>query len=43
VPFAVLGGIAGFAIYERMTTRQFQATVSALLMVSGLGLLTRSF
>jgi len=43
VPFSVLGGIAGFAIYERMTTRQFQATVSALLMVSGLGLLTRSF
>jgi len=39
----VLGGIAGFAIYERMTTRQFQATVSALIMVSGLGLLTRSF
>lgn len=41
VPFAVLGGIAGFALYERMTTRQFQATLSALLMVSGLGLLTR--
>ena len=42
VPFAVLGGIAGFALYERITTRQFQAAVSALLMVSGLGLLTRS-
>jgi uncharacterized protein len=42
VPFAVLGGIAGFALYQRMTTRQFQAAVSALLMVSGLGLLTRS-
>jgi uncharacterized protein len=42
VPIAVLGGIAGFALYQRMTTRQFQAAVSALLMVSGLGLLTRS-
>ena len=42
VPFAVLGGIAGFALYERLTNRQFQATVSALLMVSGLGLLSRS-
>jgi len=41
VPFAVLGGIAGFALYRRMTTRQFQAAVSALLLVSGLGLLGR--
>ena len=41
VPFAVLGGIAGFALYQRMTTRQFQAAVSALLLVSGLGLLGR--
>ena len=42
VPFALLGGIAGFAIYQRLTHRQFQAAVSALLMVSGLGLLSRS-
>ena len=42
VPFALLGGIAGFAIYQRLTNRQFNAAVSALLMVSGLGLLSRS-
>jgi hypothetical protein len=42
VPFAVLGGIAGLALYQRMTNRQFQAAVSVLLMVSGLGLLSRS-
>ncbi len=42
VPFALLGGIAGFAIYQRLTHRQFQAAVSALLMLSGLGLLSRS-
>ena len=41
IPFAVLGGIAGFALYQRMTNRQFHAAVSALLMVSGLGLLSR--
>lgn len=42
VPFALLGGIAGFAIYQRLTNKQFQAAVSALLVVSGLGLLGRS-
>ena len=42
VPFAVLGGIAGLALYQRMTNRQFHAAVSALLLVSGLGLLGRS-
>ena len=42
VPFALLGGIAGLALYQRMTNRQFQAAVSVLLMVSGLGLLSRS-
>ena len=42
VPFALLGGIAGFAIYQRLTNKQFQTAVSALLMVSGLGLLGRS-
>jgi uncharacterized membrane protein YfcA len=42
VPFALLGGIAGFAIYQRLTSRQFHTAVSGLLMVSGLGLLSRS-
>ena len=42
VPFALLAGIAGFAIYERLTHAQFRAVVSALLMVSGLGLLARA-
>ncbi len=42
IPFAVLGGVAGFALYQRMTHRQFHAAVSALLMVSGLGLLGKA-
>jgi uncharacterized protein len=42
VPFALLAGIAGFAIYERMTHAQFRALVSALLLLSGLGLLART-
>ena len=42
VPFALLAGIAGFAIYERLTHAQFRAVVSALLMLSGLGLLARA-
>jgi uncharacterized protein len=42
IPFALIGGVAGFALYQRMTTRQFHAAVSALLLVSGLGLLSRS-
>lgn len=42
VPFALLGGIAGFAIYQRLTAAQFRNVVSALLMVSGLGLLGRA-
>lgn len=41
IPFAVLGGIGGFALYQRMTNTQFRGAVSALLMVSGLGLLSR--
>jgi uncharacterized membrane protein YfcA len=41
IPFAVLGGMAGFALYQRMTNRQFHAAVSVLLMVSGIGLLGR--
>lgn len=42
VPYALLGGIAGFAIYERLTHAQFRAVVSGLLMLSGLGLLGRA-
>jgi uncharacterized protein len=42
VPFAMLGAVAGFALYQRMSNRQFQAVTSALLIVSGLGLLGRS-
>ena len=42
VPFALLGGIAGFAIYQRLTHAQFRAVVSGLLMLSGLGLLGRA-
>jgi uncharacterized protein len=42
VPFALLAGIAGFAIYERLTHAQFRAVVSALLMLSGLGLVARA-
>ena len=41
VPFALLGGIGGFAIYQRLSNTQFRAAVSALLVLSGLGLLGR--
>jgi uncharacterized membrane protein YfcA len=43
VPFALMGAIGGFALYRRMTTQQFHAAVSVLLIVSGAGLLTRAF
>ena len=42
VPFALIGGGSGFALYQRMTNRQFQAVVSTLLVVSGMGLLARA-
>ena len=42
VPFALLAGIAGFAIYERLTHAQFRVVVSALLILSGFGLLARA-
>jgi len=42
VPFALLGGIAGFAIYQRLSHAHFRAVASALLMLSGMGLLSRS-
>jgi len=42
VPFAMIGGISGFALYQRLTNRQFQTAMSMLLVVSGIGLLTRA-
>ncbi|HKE38300.1 MAG TPA: sulfite exporter TauE/SafE family protein [Casimicrobiaceae bacterium] len=42
VPFALLAGIAGFAIYERLSHAQFRAVVSVLLILSGFGLLARA-
>ncbi|HYT96287.1 MAG TPA: sulfite exporter TauE/SafE family protein [Casimicrobiaceae bacterium] len=41
VPFALLGAIGGLALFQRMSNKQFQAAVSALLMLSGIGLLSR--
>jgi uncharacterized protein len=41
VPFALLGAIGGMALFRRLTMRQFQVTVSVLLLVSGVGLLSR--
>ena len=43
VPFALLGAMGGFALYRRMTTRQFHSAVSLLLIVSGAGLLARAY
>jgi len=42
VAFAVVGGIAGFAVYQRITKRQFHVVTSTLLIASGLGLLARA-
>jgi uncharacterized membrane protein YfcA len=42
VPFALLGAVGGFALYRRLTTGQFQAAMSVLLIVSGAGLLMRA-
>jgi uncharacterized protein len=42
VPFALLGAIGGFAAFERMTNKQFHVVVSVLLVVSGVGLLSRA-
>ena len=41
VPFALLGALAGFALFERMSDNQFGKAVGALLVVSGAGLLAR--
>ena len=42
VPFALMGGVGGFALFQRMTGRHFHAMTSLLLVVSGIGLLTRA-
>jgi len=42
VPFALLGALAGLAVFQRLSNRQFQIAVSLLLAVSGVGLLARA-
>lgn len=43
IPFALMGAVGGFAVYRRMSTQQFHAALSLLLIVSGAGLLTRAY
>jgi uncharacterized membrane protein YfcA len=42
IPFALLGAVGGLAVFDRITGRQFQLVISALLIVSGAGLLCRA-
>ena len=42
VPFALLGAVAGLAVFQRMSNKQFQRAISVLLVVSGIGLLIRA-
>jgi len=42
VPFALFGAIGGFALFRRMTTRQFHLCISVLLVVSGAALIVRA-
>jgi hypothetical protein len=42
VPFALLGAVAGLALFQRMTNAQFRVALGALLAASG-ALLTRAF
>lgn len=42
VPFALLGAIAGLAVFQCLTNRQFQVALSVLLVISGMGLLSRA-
>ena len=42
VPIALLGAIGGLAVFRRLSNQQFQVAVSALLVVSGMGLLGRA-
>jgi len=43
VPFALLGAIGGLALYQRLNNAQFHVATSALLLVSGAGLLACTF
>jgi uncharacterized membrane protein YfcA len=43
VPFALWGAIAGLAVFQCLTNRQFQVALSVLLAISGVGLLSRAF
>jgi uncharacterized membrane protein YfcA len=43
VPFALLGAVAGLAVFQCLTNRQFQVALSVLLAISGVGLLSRAF
>jgi len=42
VPFALLGAMGGFAVFQRMSNKRFHQAVSILLIVSGAGLLARA-
>jgi uncharacterized membrane protein YfcA len=42
VPFALLGALGGLAVFQRLSSRQFQVAVGMLLAVSGVGLLARA-
>jgi uncharacterized protein len=42
VPFALFGAIGGLALYQRLNNAQFHVATSALLLVSGVGLLART-
>jgi uncharacterized membrane protein YfcA len=43
VPFALFGAIGGFALFQRMNSRQFHVATSVLLLASGVGLVARVF
>ena len=43
VPFALLGAVGGYALYRRLSQRQFHAALSLMLIVSGVGLLARAY
>jgi uncharacterized protein len=42
VPFALFGASGGLALYQRLNKAQFHVATSALLLVSGAGLLART-
>ena len=41
VTFALRGAIGAFALFHRLTTRQFRVALAVLLLASGLGLVAR--